>query len=308
MYLQATTPLTTALPSGIQAMPTSAHTWFRTMIAEIEEEIEEDAKAPAKLSAMLTSSEVISLFGDHSNSRITQNTSRNIKLGNILNEMKRLVKVQGLNWGIWADANIPLKERTREKFMRIARANIDAKWHYLGTESLDRICKSFKAFGGSLDSANPLIEVVVKRCGEDVFDDQDQRLEAVAAATLNACHFMKCSPDKFVDLSLLIESCENGLVFQNSLAEEFKTASLEEVNEKLELAIEVGGHKSLGSSPAKPLNIRSFNAIYQDIVEYHKVALSSGTSDAFEDTQAHSMIAMIQDTINARSPKSKEEN
>ena len=65
-------------------------------------------------------------------------------LGAALNQLKIMVKKAGHKWQDWADKNVKIKARTREKAMTLARGEVDAIYYSLGKERIIAVLRVIK--------------------------------------------------------------------------------------------------------------------------------------------------------------------
>ena len=255
-------------------------------------------KNQKKLDLMMKDLNFYWLIAGYSQGKISQNVAVDIKRGEALNEIKNVVDELPHKWEEWADKNIPLDDRVRQKLMRTAKAEFEPRWYKLGSECLNRICKTVKPYSKEVFCINMLMDAVVKRCGgDDVFKDKDPRLEKAVEAIFNTCMFRRESPQQFADSSRLYAACENGLKFSPATAENFNTLSDGELNRTLSQVIATSSKVRLRKGLGKGVNVRGFLPIHQDLKDYCILYMSGATGREFDVVKAAEMILWLHEMI-----------
>ena len=67
-----------------------------------------------------------------------------IRLGNVLNLLKLVVKSEGYNWTDWSSKNLPIKKTSRENYMLIAKRNDAHPYFFLGQDRLIKLIRAAK--------------------------------------------------------------------------------------------------------------------------------------------------------------------
>lgn len=231
--------------------------------------------------------------------KIALNTARDIKLGQLLIQMKRITKRLFIKWTDWAEEHIALKKRTRETIMRIAEYNFDQKWHRLGKSKLDRVCAALEPRFCHDDNVNLIMDYLVNRCGgENVFDDSDPRLENEIIGLYSACAMLKENESKFGNLKILVAAASAGFTPNTGSAKSFPTMTAEQIDDELMRHIETTSPNSTTVRHTKSISIKRSDEIFDQVEQYYALFISGETTDTFDKARAKKVVKMIEDMVN----------
>lgn len=236
----------------------------------------------------------VEVYGEN---KIALNTARDVRMGQVLNQMKRTVKKLYLKWTGWADKNIDLKKRTREIVMRVAAYNFDQKWYKLGKSKLDRVCAALDPLFCPGDDVNLIMEYLVRRCdGHGVFHDPDPRLENEIVGLYSACRVLKELEGKIQNNWLLIAAANSGLEPTKSTLDSLKSMNQVQIESELERYVETGRPGAVACVVTKN-STRCFDEIFEQINQYYLLFINSKTTDKFDKAKAIKAIKVLQEMV-----------
>jgi hypothetical protein len=272
--------------------------WFAAEIARTDHE--QQARFDAyeqNLKKLLNDLNFLIGVEAYSENKIALNTARDIRLGQLLNEMKKITKKLFIKWTDWADQNIALTKRTREIVMRIARYNFDTKWHKLGKSKLDRVCAALEPRFNKSDDVNLVMEYLIKRCGEDVFSDNDPRLESEIHGMFSSCIVLKKYPDKIKNIPILIAAGNSGLKANESMLVSFKTLTDSQLEKELERIVETGASTSAKALAPVTKSVKRSDEIFDQLEQYHAMYMAEETTDSFDKVRSKNAIKLIEQML-----------
>jgi len=272
--------------------------WFAAEVARTEHIFEAaDKTNKENLANLLRDLNYLIGVDAHSPTKVALNTARDIQLGQLLNEMKSVTRKLFIKWTDWSSQNIALTKRTREIVMRIARYNFDAKWHKLGKSKLDRICAALEPRFNKNDNVNLVMQYLIKRCGEDVFSDNDPRLESEIDGMFSSCIVLKELPGKVKNIPLLVAAGNSGLKANDSVLDSFKTMTESQMEKELEKIVETGGSTGVQIQAPISKSVKRSDEIFDQIEQYHAMYMAEETTDSFDKVRANNAIKLIEQML-----------
>ena len=206
-----------------------------------------------------------------------------ISLGRVHILIKRKVEAQGINWNKYAKANLNgMSQRTREKYMTIARRKDAAEFSHLGVENLYHVAMAAKGMSGDTPITDFVEKYHIDTNTEREIDSGDFELQVKTATLQQRAVSAGITLEKKTAIGFVTNKVKlNTADFQ--VAKEIKAAGGHEAKYFERKAIAAGSKNKPPETPKTTSRIKSFSKVATAMEQVISEALSTSDVDILKD-------------------------
>lgn len=187
-------------------------------------------------------------------------------IGNVCNRLQNLRKglKNGDPWGIWADENIPLGTRTRQKYMQVADEPDCHEFTYLGVDKMAMLCSVTKGVEAKENKIKWMLKKYKIPSDPDntiSMDDFKQRIEAMIGVEKLKKRGYK------IPFDLALEAVEAGVKLNESLLKEFGIAKGSEGSPVKHLKKLINGDGDNSGTKDPESTVKDFNTSGEQFIK-----------------------------------------
>ena len=244
--------------------PENFKQWFKS--TEATKELEEEDVAKCIEDGLKISSGMIVESNKVRNLAGKTIAEKAIIIGQVCNRLQILRKgiKNGDPWGIWADENILLGIRTRQKYMQVANETDCHGFTYLGVDKMAMLCsitKGVKAKGNKIKSLLKKYKIPVDPDNTITMDDFKQRIEAMVGVEKLVKKGYR------IPFDLALEAVEAGVKLNDSLLKEFGIAKGSEGSPAKHLKKLINGNGDNSGTKDPESTIKDFNTSAEQFIK-----------------------------------------